>query len=198
MENKLEIYKSCDELPLYNFVKIVVRDELRFLNINRLNFDVTEDHKLAWTDLLQEYTGLSKDNKQFHILDLLKVITKSNLTVDLIQHIVEFLANDFDKDMIIILRSLGFAYKYDPNSDTYDSDLKKTISQAKSIIVKKNIAEKELEDLKSESTDKKATEQDYIALLVALSKFQGYHIDWKKVSVSEYVETLNSFVKNAK
>lgn len=198
MENKLEIYKSCDELPLYNFVKIVVRDELRFLNINRLNFDVTEDHKLAWTDLLQEYTGLSKDNKQFHILDLLKVITKSNLTVDLIQHIVEFLANDFDKDMITILRSLGFAYKYDPNSDTYDSDLKKTISQAKAIIVKKNIAEKELEDLKSESTDKKATEQDYIALLVALSKFQGYHIDWKKVSVSEYVETLNSFVKNAK
>lgn len=198
MDSKQEIYTSCDELPIYNFVKIAVRDELRFLNVDRLNFIVTDDHKNAWTEILQEYTGLSKDNKQFQILDLLKVITKSNLTLDLVQNIVDFLANDFDQEMITILRSLGFLYKYDPYSDTYDSDLRKTVSQAKSIIVKKNIAEKELEGLKSEGKEKKATEQDYISLMVALSKFQGYHIDWKKTSVSEYVETLNSFVKNAK
>lgn len=192
-----DIYRKCSELPLYNFIKLIVTNDISWLNIDK-DSDVSDEHTQVWNDIIHEYMSLTKNTKQLYVLDLLKIITAANLNLDLIQRIITFMANDYDADLVKILRSFGFMFKYDPYSETYEKDLEMTVSSAKSIIIKKKIAEEELNKLNSEPTDSRvASEQDYIALIVAMGRFQGYRIDWKETTVSEYAEILRVFTKQA-
>lgn len=190
-------YTSCSELPLYNFIKIVVHDDLNFLYSERRTvFNRNIDLQPLWADIFAEYSTISNNTQSKHVFALTKEITVINHKLDIIQRAVNHLAKpgNYDVRLCDMLRRMGFMYKYNP--DSLMNDLKLTISSAKRLVIRKQEAEDDYAKLNV--SDKKVTEDDFYGLVRQLSRFNGFPIDVKKTTVTEFVKDINAFnVENA-
>lgn len=186
-------YADCDELPLFNFIKIVVTGDYRWLWKNKDKTDGT-DLKDVWTNITEEYNECSGNLSYKSQLALSKQLTFINNKLVIIQAVVDFLMVEYNKDLCDLLRSMGFVYKYDP-ADLY-KDLKLTISSAKRLVVSLREAEIELNAM--EEKQEKPSESNYLILIAQLSKFLGFKIPSKKTSVKEFVSYLSLAEKGVK
>lgn len=189
---KQVLYRSCSELPLYNFIKILVDNNFSYLVKKQGLIKANVDE--AWADIFSEYISLSNSAQQNYLLTILKDITFLNNKIILVQSIVNQLLIQHNEELVKQLRSFGFRYKYDPsNEEAYFNDLRLTITQSKSMLVKIDLRKAELAKLnKSES---KVTESEYDSLLFELGKFQGFPFRAKDNTVSQFIVCLNAFKK---
>lgn len=102
--------------------------------------------------------------------------------------IVAQLANEYDPELVRILREELFFFVQEP------INLDEVLSLLMTDEIALEIAEADLAKLST--NDKKATRADYAANLAALGKFQGYRIDPNLVTLSEYVAISNNFAKH--
>lgn len=183
-------YSSCNELPLYNFIKIVVYDDLNFLYSERktlLNTNI--DLKSLWSDIFAEYTSISNNTQSKHVFALTKEITVINNKLSIIQNAVNYLAKHYDKRLCDMLRRMGFMYRFTP--ETLQNDLRLTVSSAKRLLIRRQEAQGDYNELNK--SDKKVTEDDFLGLVRQISRFNGFPIDVKKTSVTEFVKDINAF-----
>lgn len=190
MINARKTYKSCSELPLYNFIKIVVHDDLNWLysepkSILRHSVDL----RLLWSDIFAEYTTISNNTQSKHVFALTKEITVINNKLILIQTAVDYLTKNYDERLCAVLRRMGFMYKFTP--DTLQNDLKLTISSAKRLVIRKQEAEADYSKLNT--SDKKVTEDDFYGLITQLSRFVAFRINPKETTVTEFAKYINAF-----
>lgn len=181
-------YISCNELPLFNFIKLSVIGDMEYLYKEKARpwmkpADLTE----IWDKIADEYKVLIKDKKSSHVLTLLKDITFMNNQLMLIQLSVNFLHKYYEPGICDLLRRLGFQYAFKDDESLY-KDLKLVVSSAKRILVDKIAAEKELESIPSDG--KAATENDYIALIGQMSKYMNFKIDPKNTTIAEFVSYI--------
>lgn len=183
-------YSSCSELPLHNFIKIVVHDDLSWLYSERRTvFNRNIDLRPLWGDIFAEYTTISNNTQSKHVFALTKEITVINNKLQIIKKAVDFLSNHYDVRLCDMLRSMGFMYKYTPES--MQNDLKLTISSAKRMVIRRKEAQDDYDKLNV--SDKKVTEADFYGLVRQLSRFNGFPIDAKKTTVTEFVNDINAF-----
>jgi hypothetical protein len=76
-----------------------------------------------------------------------------------------------------------------------ERDLKLTITQSKSLVVRFNDLNTDLERI---SKSEKSEANDYDAILSELSKYQGYRLDPKQITVSEFCAIVKRFKKDNK
>lgn len=183
-------YTSCSELPLYNFIKIVVHDDLNWLySEHRTVLNRNTDLQPVWENIFAEYTTISNNTQSKHVFALTKEITVINNKLYIIQCAVDYLAKVYDERLCIMLRKMGFRYRFTP--ETLEKDLKLTISSAKSMIIRKQEAEADYAKLNQ--SDKKVTEDDFYGLVREISRFNRFPIDARKTSVTEFVKDINAF-----
>lgn len=183
-------YTSCSEMPLYNFIKVIVTNELKW--VSAYGFHTREQLEKSWEAIFEEYMTLSKDTSQNYLLSLIKEITFLTYKLNIIQVIVDELAKGHDEKFVKLLQGLGFRFKFDPdNAEQYAKDLKLTVSQSKAMLIKIKDSEHKLSEMKKEN--KPVNEGEYDIFLSELSKFQGYRIDPKVFTVSEFVAVVNRF-----
>jgi hypothetical protein len=183
-------YLSCSELPLFNFIKIVVNDDTSYLYSEpKKPWNKPVDLPALWEGIFNEYSALSGNKQNAHILSLIKEITVLNNKLLIIQEAVSYLSHTFDVRLCNMLRGMGFLFQYNP--DSMMNDLKLTISSAKRIIIQKQQAEKEFSALDQDKS--KVTEKDYNALLTQLSKYMKFKIDPKQTSVLDFVNYIEAF-----
>lgn len=189
-----KIYQSCSELPLFNFIKVLVTGELKYLIIK--GRPSNESLASAWDNIFNEYTTLCGGLQQNHILLLLKEIAVTQNKLIIIQAIIDQLSKQYNSDLADMLRALGFRRKFDPqNREEYTNDLKLTVSQAKTLMVRLEQRKAELNNMRSGNEVK---ESDYDSLIAELSKFQGYRIHTKEIMVSEFISIFNNYKKSLK
>lgn len=190
--NSGRVYSSCSDLPLFIFIKVSVTSDLRHLKINgRPSKRQLEE---AWENIFEEYTKLSKDTTSSAVLGCMKDIAMLKTKLALIQEIVLKMANRPNEGFANLLKGMGFRFDYDPTDhEKYMNDLKLTISQSKTYMVRIKDREKDLADLKSNGGEVK--ESDYDDLLGELSKFQGYALNAKEITVATFISVLNRFKK---
>lgn len=195
MMRERQTYRTCSELPLYNFIKIVVHDDLSWLYAERKSlFSRNIELQPIWADIFSEYTTISANTRSKHVFALTKEITVINNKLMIIQNAVNFLSQNYDKRICDMLRRMGFMYQFTPES--MDKDLKLTVSSAKRLLIRKKEAEADYEN--ASSGDQATTEDDFYGLIRQLSRFNGYHIDPKKTTVTEFVKDINAFnIENA-
>jgi hypothetical protein len=197
-------YKSCYDLPLYNFIKIVVTGDLRWLHKTRiknkfLNASGASLQK-TWEEIFNEYTSLSGTSASNHLFQLLKHLTVLDNKLAIIQHIVTFLSVYYDEkhpntqDLVKILKSYGFLFSYSPN--TIQNDLKSTVSSAKRFLIQR--AEADQDYNKALEGTEKVDEKHYYQALGYLSKFMNFRIDAKITTVIEYLSYLEIYKEQAK
>jgi len=188
-------YSNCSELPLYNFIKIVVYDRLESLYSEKKYMFLKEaDLEAVWQSIYEEYNSLSGNSKHNHIFSLVREIAVLSHRLQVIQSAIDFLSTDFDEKVCQLLRKMGFKFNYKP--DTMARDLKLTVSTAKQLLIKKQDAEKELNDLNKDS--QKITEKEYNAQITRISKYMGFKINPKETSVLDFVNYQEAYYQDSK
>lgn len=171
-------------MPLYNFIKILVSNDLSYIGKG-----TQAQLEEAWENIFSEYMSLSKDGTQNHLLGVIKEIAILENKLFLIQTIVDELSKEWNEALAKCLNALGFRYKY--TLETLEKDLKLTVTNAKSLILRLDQRKNDLKALQSGSSS--PTESDFDALLIELSKFMGYRINTKEVTISEFIALQNNY-----
>lgn len=188
---KINYYTSCEELPLYNFIKIVCGGSIAdWLVIDKSVKTELWELSEIWEQISAEYSELSGDTQSRHVLGLVKEITLLNNKIYIIESAVHVLRTNYEVKLLDLLRSYGFIYPYTPESMQNDLDF--TLTSAKKLVFNRREKEAEYGKL-TESNNEKSTEKDFFMLIAALNKFLGYRMDAKEISVLEFAMNLNLY-----
>jgi hypothetical protein len=177
--------QRCSEVTLDEFIDCLVNGNLR--RLARSGSPTDEELQAAWEKVYGEYVELSGNHSYSYYFSLVKSIsvlqTKLQLANMLLRH-----------GAIETLKELG-----------YSGDAKKIIAKMKREIIELQAKQKELERFKEESKNETMKESDFIAWIIHVSKYLGYHIDRKTVTVSEFMaankimnEEIDIKLKNSK
>lgn len=183
-------FSGCNDLPLYNFIKIVVFNETKWLYSEKktsINRNLKETHLQAiWETIYSEYTNISNNPQSGQIMALISEITNLNISIEFIGVLCDHLELYRSEELIAILRTYGFMYPFSENS--MESDIKLTRSSAKRMMIKKMDAEKEY--IKLNKTEKEVTEVEFNGIIAQLSKFMSFRIDPKIATVMDFVNYM--------
>lgn len=189
---RAKYYKNCDELPLYNFIQILVTGDLNYLLIQGSRKNL----KSIWGAIYSEYCTISSNDGQMEVLNILKQLTYTGNKIYMISTILESLNSGYNEELASKLQFLGINVLIDTkDSETYQNSLKRIASLLKNMIFSYDKLKEDFQKISSKNDVKKS---DYDNLLTELSKYQGYRLDSKVVSVSEFVSILNSYLKYVK
>lgn len=189
---KSEYYKSCSELPLYNFIKILVFNDLSYLIIKGKPRNL---HAL-WNDIFEEYVKLTGDEKQSELLMLYKETAFLSNKIFLVQSIVYSLRIQYSKELQDMLIKQGFRIDLNVKDlSSYQKKLDNVLTQLKKV---QSDLDRRKEEIKKHDTGEKVSESYYDEVLSELSKFQGYRLNSKEISVSEFVSIRNRYNKYVK
>lgn len=184
-------YKTCAELPLDNFIEITITGDLQPLIVE--GNPTTEQLQTAWSEIFMEYSDLAPNVDQTYLLNLTRDIKVIEGKLQIIQSIVNVLSETYLEKPIEILREFGFYFEYTP--ETLEQDLLNTVTQARSLLVAKQVKEGEYAKYNEDNKGKQVTRNDYENILAALSAFQGYNLDSKVLTVSRFVAIFNRYNK---
>lgn len=187
-------YTSCEDLPLYNWIKLVVTNNAEWLYSEpKKPWHKSNDISSIWEKIFEEYSELSADKSADHVLSMVKGITVINNKLAVIQAAINLLAyarplSDY-QPTIQLLKDYGFRFSY--SEETIIKDLQLTASSAKTMVIQRQQLEKDYENY--ESKQSKSTEKDYYNLIAQLSKFLGFPIDAKKTTVYSYISYVEQY-----
>lgn len=188
-----QYYSSCDELPLYNFIKLATGAGMKWLMINPKS-KVPADIQEIWTGILEEYSALCGDQKTAYMLSLSKGIAVLANKLSVIHSLVDTLTdNGHSKELCEVLTEMGFRHPYTPDSIT--EDLKRVLKAAKMLHFQLIEVQQEQSNLNASDNSADSTEADFYTQILHLSKFLGYKIDPKVTSVMEFAITVDQFNK---
>lgn len=184
-------YRSCTELPLWNFIQVVTTGTLTPLIISGMPTDAELSE--AWNDIFTDYCDMTTSKNQTYVLQLVREIKGIELQITIINTCIERLKLSYLPEVCDILREYGFNYEYTP--DTMLNDILSTVAEGSYLSVQLGVKRSEYDKYLASQESQNATENDYDEILSELSKFQGYHLRSKDLSVSEYVSIFNRFKK---
>jgi hypothetical protein len=162
------IARRCSEVTLDEFIDCLVNGNLRRLVRDGNPSD--EELRAAWIELYGEYSELSGNQSHRYMFSLMKSILVLKLRLLCVQGVLKS-----SKDMSV-LKELG-----------YTGDTQRIIAKAKRELVELQGKEKELEKMKKDNSGDSASEGDFTAWIVAVSKYMGYRIDRKTTTVAEFL-----------
>lgn len=198
-----KFYKSCKYLPIFNFYEILESNDLRYL-LKLPDYEDLPDEKTinkkqlteVWRNINLEYGDLQLqdgENKMYFTLE--KQIERLKFEYGHINMILDFLQHGWDDDIVKLLRSypsfMGFKYKLIKQKPLFPQ-LEKIQRQSKNYVTRINIKVSEYERIKPDTSNSKKQQLNEIAAV--LSKHCGYHLNTRKVTVSEWVGIINDFV----
>lgn len=182
-------YSNCSELPLFNFIRILTRNDLNQLYSDKDNWLLKPDLKAVWDGIFMEYTELSQDKQGTHIFHLIRELTVLKAKLDLIQLCIDTLGRctslELMQPTIKTLKQLsGVTYPF--TAETLLKDLEMTAKASKRFIVQ---YEETLAEYRAISKDEqaKATEMDYMEQIVAIKEHLGISFDVRNTTVTEYI-----------
>lgn len=186
---EIKYYESCDTLILYNFVKSVVTKDLRsWLVIS--GYPTDEQLMEAWAKINESYQDLTEDTDGDYLLGLFTNISQLEGRLTIVYNILAYLEIN-RSDALIELLQEEFGFYYEFSEESIVSDIKAIISELKLDQINLDLQNKELKEFQSKG--KAPNEFDYDSILSTLSKYQGYHIRSKDITVTEFIAILNRF-----
>ena len=186
-------YRNCDELPIYNFYKVLETNELCYLY---LDYDGYEKMKVievlggVWEGIYEEYLKLVGDNTTILyyevVNNLLYLETRYSVVSTLLQQIV---MGRMDKDMLraYILQLREWKYYIDDEKPLNDeiSRMVRQLKASENRIRLKKEEKKQLETAKS--NEKMSLIDQQVKLEQALSRNE---IDTKRTVVSKWITMI--------
>lgn len=182
-------YQNCSELPLYNFIRCLTKEDYSALLCDKDGWRLKPDLSAVWDNIFMEYTELSQDKQGTHIFHLIRELTVLKNKLDLIQLCIDTLEKATNLELmqptIKTLKSLsGVTYPF--TKETLLKDLQMTAKVSKRFIIQYEETLSEYRNL-SKSEQSKATEMDYMEQVTAIKEHLGVQFDIRTLSVIEYI-----------
>lgn len=181
-------YTACGDLPLIVFIKVLIDGNLKRL----VKFGVFSDSALQviWNAIFQEYMALTKNDAHTHLFNAVKEYTVLRNKIVIAEALLQVLAFKRSQAVIDALKKLGISYAFKDSS--FEADFKQAVGKLKSWVFR---AEKLYKDLQDQPESEELSESAFSEQLAELGAFQGYRLDIKKITVTEYVAVLNRYKK---
>lgn len=194
-EPSYELYQDCSEIPLYNWIKLAVTANHKWLiKSGKTEDDLSEAYEAIFT----EYTSLVKDVRSTQELRLKIAITSLANRIDQVKLCVSHLRFERDEKLIEILRNdLGF---YRLAYDDLDKDLNLTETLMRTDTIKFEQKKQQYEKMVGDVSDSGNGEVDFYEQVQVLSKWLGFSINPKNTSLMQYIVYLNALkleIKNS-
>lgn len=145
----------------------------------------------AWEQLFTEYCELSGSPQYQRLVNLSREIGGLQSKLLSIRLCVRVLGYRYSARAVSTLKRFGYNYKFNPlDAEGYVRDLKAVMIKSRSVEIALDQSLAEYEKLLKESDGKSLTEDDFQRVLIELSKFMGFRINAKEITVSEYVAMI--------
>lgn len=189
------IYRHCRETPLDVFIDCLVnRNTARLIRSG--NPSPMEISK-AWEQLFNEYCELSNSPRFRQLLTISKDIGQLSAKLLTVRTCLHVLTYRHSLHCINILKSLGYNSHFDAqNTEQYFHSINNIYSRSKAIEIALEQKKKEYEQLIKED-GKSLNEEDFIQVLLYLSKQMGFHVKAKEISVLEYLSMIKSIKQSS-
>lgn len=190
------MYKSCEDMPMYNYIRCVVyNDRAHLLHVYDKREAIVHANELeaAWESIEGEYMQLIEESIDAYALSLYYELESLIILNQVVKHCTEIMSVYRVKDLATVLRKAGFDFQFDASDDAaYEKDLMRVFKRQKKIIFDIEDAEKKL---KKARKDVKITVPFFDNILTNLSKFMGSHVDERQITVSRYATILNAYTQ---
>lgn len=155
------------DIPFCDFQRFLVDGELSVLGTG--SEDALLEHSEKLLQQYQDLIGAGEDNERIFLANIVQSYQAQLLIV---QACIDLLAIGHHQDIVEILKNEGFDYDFSPES--YKKDLEKVLSEAKSIVARRDQAQIELEGY----GEGKSADYEYFSdILAAISKIMGFSVD---------------------
>lgn len=183
------IYTRCSQTPLDVFIDALVNKNLgRLVIYGKATYKQIND---AWEQLFTEYCELSGSPQYQRLVNLSREIGGLQSKLLSIRLCVRVLGYRYSARAVSTLKRFGYNYKFNPlDAEGYVRDLKAVMIKSRSVEIALDQSLAEYEKLLKESDGKSLTEDDFQRVLIELSKFMGFRINAKEITVSEYVAMI--------
>lgn len=196
------LYLRCDQLPLNRFIDCLIDNDLKSLVIS----GVPSEQQLisAWENIYIEYISLNQSAESLYSIGIQKEVTLISDEISRVEEILYLLSpqmlpfcNGRENELVQILREYGYKQSFD-----FTTDYSRTINAIRSRLNPKKLRldsrlNEMAEYVKSKSTGK-PSRSVFDTNLIRMSRFQGYAIRAKDITVSEYVMIFKDCITESK
>lgn len=191
-------YTSCEDLPLYNYIRCLVYDDKSHLLIFRdrkMAGEHTEELNVIWESIQKQYMELMVHSIDMHAISLHHEIESLSIMKTVVENTVALMYRYPDPGFAAILQEYGFNFSFDiSNEESYDKDIARVLKRLKKVEFDILDAQKKLNNTKKGET--KVDVPFFDNILVMLSKFMGSHVDERVVTVSRYASMIQAYNKH--
>jgi hypothetical protein len=183
------LYTRCRETPLDVFIDVLVNKHMiRLVHHGKATQCQINE---AWEILFTEYCELSGSPQYLKLLNLTREIGALQTKLLTIQLCIRVIGFRNSQKCVATLRRFGYNYKFNPQDpEGYVKDLKAVITKSKSAELALDQALSSYEKMFAESNGNHLTEDHFVTVLVELSKFMGFRINPREITVSEYIAII--------
>lgn len=183
------LYTRCSSTPLDVFIDALVNKNLgRLVIYGKATQKQIND---AWELLFTEYCEISGSPQYQRLVNLTREIGGLQSKLLSIRLCVKVLGYRYSAMAVSTLKRFGYNYKFNPlDAEGYVRDLKAVMTKSRSVEIALDQSLAEYEKLLKESDGKSLTEEGFQRVLIELSKFMGFRVNAKEVTVSEYIAMI--------
>lgn len=198
----MELYRHCSQLPLDRFIACLVDNDLSQLVIKG---NPSKDQlSFAWQAIYIEYIQLNQSNEALYSIRLQSEIELLSDEIQRVEEILYFLrpemlpfCNGMEAELVNILKYYGYRQVID-----FTTDYSRTLTAIRNKLNPKKLRlESRIAELANYMDSKNTGTPDrsvFETNLIRMSRFQGYAIRAKEVTVSEYVTIFKECIAQKK
>lgn len=187
----LKLYQDCSKLTLVKFLDCLFDDDLGVLIIS--GSPSKEQLQEAWNKIYLEYCTLIQDRSYNELFEKSKEVVVLQAKISLVDSIVKNLCLAYDPVLVKMLDNLGLKSKVLPedDGDVLQSKLEAVITRARRWITQLDIKNDELQKLRKKNENSKGGREVFDDYLGNLSKFNGYYVNEREITVGRFCRDLN-------
>jgi len=190
------IYTRCNETPLDVFIDVLVnRNMARLVKEGR---PLKKDIEIAWQKLWFEYCDISGSHEYRQLFSLIKEAGYLEGKLMSIRLALQCVATSQDNGCINILHNYGYRYAFDKSKPAdFAADIERVLAKSKTIELLIKATRLQIEKINQKAQSEGVKEEWFEDTLMVLSKYMGYRINRKVITVSEFVRTKKMFEMEA-
>tara|TARA_R110000822_G_scaffold2062_1_gene9738 strand:- start:243 stop:878 length:636 start_codon:yes stop_codon:yes gene_type:complete len=191
----LNYYRNCDELPIFNFYKVLEEKDFNYLYPKFDGYNAVEKHsdiEETWKEIYEEYLDLSGDKTTLEYYELIGDIMYLTTRYKVVSALLTILATStMEKEVTLLYVAELKNWDYVINTkNPFEKEMEKMVIQLRQSENRIRIKESKLEELKKENSSNEnfTLVKQQVKLEQALSRNE---INIKTVSVSKWIEMMN-------
>ena len=194
-----ELYTSCEELPLYNYIRCQVYKSYR-KQLTISGNPTAEELTGAWEKIQSEYYNIAQDTLDLYALSLYFEIAQLEGRLEIISEclqVLEVYSVPECQDLFDILESFGLFAERDASKEDYIKKLDAVASRAKALIARHREKAARLTELQESGEKAEISVLYYDKILSNLSAHFKTFIDPRQITVSRYAAMLTQYLNYA-